>query len=79
MNFYLFNNFRVPEFDPGDPVAKRTVELAERLSCQHPALGDWAAAFDRSIETLEADEQAALGGGIGRCRVHACTGWMRLT
>lgn len=53
LTFYIFNSLPVPDADPGDPVARRVVEISGRLAAVDERFADWAAEVGVPVETLQ--------------------------
>jgi hypothetical protein len=60
LNFHIFNPFPVPRPSRKDPLWKRVVEIAGRLSAQDRRFKKWAAAVGVECGPLPGDEKDDL-------------------
>ena len=56
LNFYLLNNFPIPEHFDDDPVARRVVQIAGRLAAVDDRYAEWAAEVGVQVGTVTDDE-----------------------
>ena len=56
VNFYLLNNFPVPEHFDDDPVAQRVVQIAGRLAAVDDRYAEWAAEVGVEVGTVTDNE-----------------------
>lgn len=57
LTFYIFNSLPVPDADPGDPVARRVVEISGRLAAVDERFADWAAEVGVPVGTLREEPE----------------------
>ena len=56
LNFYLLNNFPIPEHYDDDPVAQRVVQIAGRLAAVDDRYAEWAAEIGVEVGSVIDDE-----------------------
>lgn len=56
VNFYLLNNFPIPEHYNDDPVAQRVVQIAGRLAAVDDRYAEWAAEVGVEVGSVTDDE-----------------------
>lgn len=56
VNFYLFNNFPIPEHYDDDPIAQRVVQIAGRLAAVDDRYAEWAAEVGVEVGSVTDDE-----------------------
>ena len=56
VNFYLLNNFPIPEHYDDDPVAERVVKIAGRLAAVDARYAEWAAEVGVEVGSVTDDE-----------------------
>ena len=56
VNFYLLNNFPIPEHYDEDPIADRVVQIAGRLAAVDDRYAEWAAEIGVEVGSVTDDE-----------------------
>ena len=56
LNFYLLNNFPIPEHYDGDPIANRVVQIAGQLAAVDDRYAEWVAEIGVEVGSVTDDE-----------------------